>query len=491
MWKSDSSTCRMGTRAGGSWHPIVKMEWIDAVRLDRYVEQHFGEPDVIVGIADKFAHAVGTLDEAGAAHGDLQHGNVLVTQSGELRLVDYDGMFVPALAGRKSHELGHPNYQHPKPNRGRLRAVSRQLLREVGDLHLAARPCHRPHDLGGGVGGGDDALVFKRPDFDAGIFSQGFGAIEAIGHDRLGDLSEQLRTAVGQDLGKVRHLPVPISIEIAKGFAVANAFVGSTPVEMESMPSTLPSWMAGVQPAGASRNPRPFGRGSRLDDRPARRTTTRHGEVQHSSASGCPNLRLRGSWHGRSPWGNRHDLSIMEAIAPAIAVLALAAMTSWGAYRLAPEVRAKYGARRELSAQRKEANKAFRTVDNLDKERASNDEDERRKAEGIQRHQSEAVLQSGGRTSSKAEQRMQSALRKHAEKRAGLASQEQKGTCHGSCTDSAGLHAQRPDEGYSITSSAKINGIGSSTHCNPRRGWYSDSCRLSRSVDVWQRLLRQ
>ena len=118
-------------------------------------------------------------------------------------------------------------------------------------------------------------------------------------------------------------------------------------------------------------------------------------------------------------------ISIMEAIAPAIAVLALAAMTSSGAYRLAPEVRAKYGARRELSAQRKEANKAFRTVDNLDKERASNDEDERRKAEGIQRQQAEAVLNER-KDLQKAEQRMQSALRKHAEKRAGIASQEQK-----------------------------------------------------------------
>src|SRR5262249_30079822 len=29
------------------------------------------------------------------------------------KLVDYDGMFVPALAGWQSHELGHRNYQHP------------------------------------------------------------------------------------------------------------------------------------------------------------------------------------------------------------------------------------------------------------------------------------------------------------------------------------------------------------------------------------------
>ena len=53
------------------------------------------------------------------AHGDLQHGNVLlvpVPETGRLslQLVDYDGMFVPALAGFKTGEVGHPAYQHPQ-----------------------------------------------------------------------------------------------------------------------------------------------------------------------------------------------------------------------------------------------------------------------------------------------------------------------------------------------------------------------------------------
>ena len=31
-----------------------------------------------------------------------------------LRLIDYDGMYVPALAGTRSGEVGHPAYQHPQ-----------------------------------------------------------------------------------------------------------------------------------------------------------------------------------------------------------------------------------------------------------------------------------------------------------------------------------------------------------------------------------------
>ena len=66
------------------------MEWVDAVRLDRYVEKQLGEPNLILEVARKFAGAVKTLNESNAAHGDLQHGNILVSTNGDLRFVDYD-----------------------------------------------------------------------------------------------------------------------------------------------------------------------------------------------------------------------------------------------------------------------------------------------------------------------------------------------------------------------------------------------------------------
>ena len=56
------------------------------------------------------------LRAANIAHGDLQHGNVVVVGD-QLRLLDYDGMFVPALANKQSNECGHRNYQLPKRSR--------------------------------------------------------------------------------------------------------------------------------------------------------------------------------------------------------------------------------------------------------------------------------------------------------------------------------------------------------------------------------------
>src|SRR5207244_11807147 len=59
------------------------------------------------------------MREARMAHGDLQHGNVLLVPGNQaramvLRLIDYDGMWVPALDGMAACEVGHPNYQHPQ-----------------------------------------------------------------------------------------------------------------------------------------------------------------------------------------------------------------------------------------------------------------------------------------------------------------------------------------------------------------------------------------
>jgi hypothetical protein len=75
-----------------------------------------GDRGGLTELAARWQAMVGQLRAHGIAHGDLQHGNVLVTADGALVLVDYDGMYVPALSGLRSHELGHRNYQHPRRN---------------------------------------------------------------------------------------------------------------------------------------------------------------------------------------------------------------------------------------------------------------------------------------------------------------------------------------------------------------------------------------
>lgn len=106
-----------GIHVAGQGFPILKMEWLDGTSLNRFLAAN-RTPEALDGVIREWRRLIGDLERAGIAHGDLQHGNILVDAHGNdpaprLRLVDYDTMFVPALAGRKSPEVGHRNYQHP------------------------------------------------------------------------------------------------------------------------------------------------------------------------------------------------------------------------------------------------------------------------------------------------------------------------------------------------------------------------------------------
>jgi serine/threonine protein kinase len=97
----------------GRKYPILVMEWISGLPLDVYIEDVFERSDVLRYLAELWLKIIVSLKDAGVAHGDLQHGNIMV-QNGILRLVDLDGMFVPEMAGWLASELGHQHYQHPQ-----------------------------------------------------------------------------------------------------------------------------------------------------------------------------------------------------------------------------------------------------------------------------------------------------------------------------------------------------------------------------------------
>lgn len=102
-----------GIRVNGGVFPIVRMPWVNGERLDSWIEDHLHEPHRLDRVSKQLVIAATRLRAAGAAHGDLQHGNILVDSSDRVQLVDYDGMYLPALADFGAAEYGHRNYQHP------------------------------------------------------------------------------------------------------------------------------------------------------------------------------------------------------------------------------------------------------------------------------------------------------------------------------------------------------------------------------------------
>lgn len=102
-----------GIKIANEWYPILKMQWVDGLPINQYIDDYIDEPALLKQLVGKFPPIVEQLRANDLAHCDLQHGNIMVTPENEFKLVDYDGMYTTAFRG-KSPELGHANFQHPR-----------------------------------------------------------------------------------------------------------------------------------------------------------------------------------------------------------------------------------------------------------------------------------------------------------------------------------------------------------------------------------------
>src|SRR5262249_8962933 len=115
----DFSFLQQGIRVHGQWYPILKMHWVEGFTLNEFVKKQLDKPQTLDVLCQLWVKLSGRLRDANLAHCDLQHGNVLLVPGRRegalaLKLVDYDGMCVPALSLLKSIEVGHPSFQHPQ-----------------------------------------------------------------------------------------------------------------------------------------------------------------------------------------------------------------------------------------------------------------------------------------------------------------------------------------------------------------------------------------
>ena len=98
---------------GGEEYPVLLMDWVDGVPLDQYLKTIINKSYEKNLLSYRFSLLAHWLVSQHFAHGDLKPDNICVRDDGSLVLLDYDGMYVPALSGRKPLEQGSPHYRHP------------------------------------------------------------------------------------------------------------------------------------------------------------------------------------------------------------------------------------------------------------------------------------------------------------------------------------------------------------------------------------------
>ena len=94
-------------------YPLVEMDWVDGEPLDKWVGQHLQRNGDVGVQAAAWRDIVGDMRKRKMAHGDIANDNCMVSGS-QLKLVDYDGCYIPDLRHKNPGESGAQHFQHPK-----------------------------------------------------------------------------------------------------------------------------------------------------------------------------------------------------------------------------------------------------------------------------------------------------------------------------------------------------------------------------------------
>ena len=142
--------------------PVLLMDWIDGETMENYIAENYQDNYAMAMLCYRFCKMAAWLRSQPFAHGDIKPDNIMVCPDGNLTLVDYDGMFVPAMKGQKSPTIGIKDFSHP------LRTVD-DFNETIDDFALASIALSlkaislRPSLLD--EYGGADRLLFSAEDY--------------------------------------------------------------------------------------------------------------------------------------------------------------------------------------------------------------------------------------------------------------------------------------------------------------------------------------
>ncbi len=93
--------------------PVLLMDWIDGETMENYIAENYQDNYAMAMLCYRFCQMAAWLRSQPFAHGDIKPDNIMVRPDGSLTLIDYDGMFVPAMKGQKSPTIGTKDFSHP------------------------------------------------------------------------------------------------------------------------------------------------------------------------------------------------------------------------------------------------------------------------------------------------------------------------------------------------------------------------------------------
>ena len=179
-----------GIRVNGQTWPVLRMQWVNGHTLNKYVDDLIVRHDLraLGSLAAAWLELVVRIQRAEFAHGDLQHGNVLVDDRGAIRLVDFDCSWIASFAGQTApSESGHRNYQLETRPWGRWMDTFSGLVIYLSLLALSKNP-NPWHALNTG-----ENLLFRQDDFRPPFTTPTWAHLSSIRDRELDQLADRLK----------------------------------------------------------------------------------------------------------------------------------------------------------------------------------------------------------------------------------------------------------------------------------------------------------
>ena len=157
--------------------PVLLMDWIEGETMETYIAANYTDTHAMSMLCYRFCKMAAWLRSQSFAHGDIKPDNIMVRPDGTLTLVDYDGMFVPAMKGQKSPTVGTKDFSHP------LRTTS-DFDETIDDFALASIALSlkaislNPYLLQ--TYGASDRLLFSAADYLDLSKSNAFAALQSL-----------------------------------------------------------------------------------------------------------------------------------------------------------------------------------------------------------------------------------------------------------------------------------------------------------------------
>jgi hypothetical protein len=116
-WKTNIQFLENEIEINGKLFPVVKMDWVEGKLLDRFLNSNLQNNETLSELQKQIFKTSRNLEKNKIAHGDIQCGNIIIKEVNgvlQIKLIDYDGMYIPNFQGEKQIERGRSEFQHPK-----------------------------------------------------------------------------------------------------------------------------------------------------------------------------------------------------------------------------------------------------------------------------------------------------------------------------------------------------------------------------------------